>query len=367
MNVGLTKLAFELIATYWSDAPWMRKLKGVEWKENLRKKAGVFIYPSNIIYLNPSILDKPGMDQALLDTLLHELIHVWQRNHIEKKIQLEPTHGKAFRCELYRINGILGREAVTLTHNYEMPSNQKILRKAQALLARSQSSNEHEAALAAAKFTEYAQRYDLALSSEDLLIASELPEIEDQIVAVSQKANNWRVILLSKLAYVNACDMYWRRNAAFVEWHMVGREHRLDQIVWLYDYLEEAITRIVKTEQKAVTQAKGSAYWNSFRVGLASRISQKLLDDFNQRTRIGIKSDNPGENITALMIQNWYTLETKSVNDYIENQNYSFSRTGIMTYSDEAGYSAGNKAGEQINLSQQIKNGSEAKLLKSSE
>lgn len=367
MNINLKELALELIATYWANTPWMSMLKRVEWKENLGKKAGAFTYPSNIIYLNSSILDKPGMEQEVIDTLLHELIHVWQTNHVEIKIRLEPDHGKGFRGELHRINGILGREAVTLTHNYLLPSDAKILRKALALLARSQSSNEHEAALAAAKFTEFAQRYDLALSDQDLQIASQLPEIDDQVVAVSQKANGWRVTLLNNLAYVNACELYWRRKSGFVEWHMIGREHRLDQIVLLYDYLEEAIERVVKTERKAVTKGKGAAYWNSFRIGIVSRICRKLLDDFNQRRKNGLESEGFGQNITALMVQNWYTLETQRVKDYIEKKTYNFQRNTVKTYSDEAGYCDGHKAGDQISLSPQIQQECETKLLKTSE
>ena len=362
-NSQLKKLAFSLIKKYWHHAPWIFLLKKVEWHKMAMNKAGAYNHYEKKIKLNSAMLNKPNMEEAIEDTLLHELIHVWQRHNPDEKIQREAPHGKGFRSEMYRINSILQRDAVTIYHNYQMTGNDRILRKAMGLLARTQSNNEHEAAIAVAKFTEYMQRYDLQLSDEALILANELPELEDQVVAISRVADTWRKVLLSSLAYINASKLFWRNKNGFVEWHCIGREHRLDNIVVLYDYLEEAIERFVHTQQKEARHqglARGRAYWNSFRVGISLTIDQRLQLDFKTRINQGIKVDN-GANISALMIKNWHTSETENLNNFA-NQNYSFKKTKNPNLSSYHGYHDGKNAGNKINLNRQVKSKSYKKL-----
>jgi hypothetical protein len=249
---------------------------------------------------------------------------------------------------------------VTTYHHYQMAGNEAILRKAMALLARTRSHNEHEAAIAAAKFTEYMQRYDLQLSGEALMLASALPSLEDQVVAISKVADSWRKILLSGLANINACQLFWRQKTGFVEWHCLGREHRLDQLVFLYDYLEEAIERLVISQQKEARQqglskGKGRSYWNSFRVGIVLTINERLQADFQARMREGIKSEQQPE-ISALMVQNWHTSETQAVADFAAS--YSFRKSRNISVTSYTGYYDGKNAGNQINLNQQVKSNS---------
>ncbi|NES87283.1 MAG: hypothetical protein F6K10_41505 [Moorea sp. SIO2B7] len=357
-NKQLKELALEYLKTYWHDCPWMLVLNKVEWTNLGIRKAGCYLHYQKSIQLNTAILDKPGMEQGTKDALLHELIHVWQRNHPDEKIKREPPHGRAFRSQMYRLNGILGREAITTYHNYQMPGNERILRKAMALLARTKSNNEHEAAIAAAKFTTYMQQYELQLSEKYLVLASELPELVDQVVAISRVADSWRKILLSSLAYLNACQLFWRNQSGFVEWHMIGREHRLDQVVLLYDYLEEAITRLVTTQQKIARQegfSKGRAYWNAFRVGIANNIYQRLKADFEIRMHQGIKVDNNQESVSALVVQNWHIEENNAVSAFVAAKNYSFVRGRNYCITSVAGYYDGHNAGNTVSINQQIK------------
>lgn len=279
---------------------------------------------------------------------------------------------------MYRINSILKREAVTTYHNYQMPANQKILRKASALLARTQSANEHESALAASKFAEYMQRYNIQLSRESLMLAKELPELEDQVVAISRVADNWRKKILSGLADINACQLFWKYKTAYIEWHMIGRENRLDQIVFLDDYLEEAIERIVSAAQKTARQKKlsqGRAYWNAFRVGIATNIVQRLKADFFRRMNEGINDEtrdrakpatlnvptsfNNNSIVSALVVQTWDKEEKQAVETYINEQNYSFKTVKGGSIRSVTGYNAGQNAGKNINLNQQLRSSSQ--------
>lgn len=364
-NEELQDIALKLINMFFSEDPWILSLKKVEWADIGKRKAGHYIHKTKTIQLNRPILDHPEMEQATLDVLLHELIHVWQSNHPDFEITIEPSHGKAFRAQMYRLNGMLGRDAIAVYHNYQLPGNEGILRKAMALLARTQSENEHEAAIAAAKFTEYMQRYDLQLDNETLLLTDELPQLEDQVVAISRIADSWRKILLSGLSYIFACHLYWKSKGSFVEWHMIGREHRLDQVVFLYDYLEEAIQRLVAKEQEINRKqgiSKGRAYWVSFRVGIAHNIYERLKQDFEQRMKEGINANTDYNNVSALVVQNWHHSEKQAVADFIETQEYSFRSAKSSLISNEAGFCDGKEAGNSVSINRQLKTSS-TKLL----
>lgn len=360
----LTQLAFNYIRKYWLDCHWLKNLTEVKWKNLGQKKAGYYYHKTKSIALNSLILT-PTMTIEIEETLLHELIHLWQYNHPDESVVIQPPHGKAFRLEMYRINGILGREAVKIYHNYQMPESEKILRKAKALLARTQSNNEHEAMIAAAKFTQYLQQYDLQLSDELLLLAQELPELEEQVVAISKVADSWRKILLSGLAYVNACQLFWQRKVGYIQWKMIGREHRLAQVVLLYDYLEESLEKLVKLKQKELKKEgikQDKSYWNAFRVGIANNINERLRADFERRLNQGIEASQEVNCISALTVQNWFNSEKLAVTEFLNQQNYKFRKTRGIAISNSAGYNDGNSAGNSINTNQQISNSKTSKI-----
>jgi predicted SprT family Zn-dependent metalloprotease len=352
----LTQLAFNYIKKYWREDDWMFNLTQVNWGKLGQKKAGCYDDKTKSIAINTMIIT-PTMTREIEETLLHELIHLWQYNHPDESIVIQPPHGKAFRLEMYRINGILGREAVKIYHNYQMPGNEKVLRKAKALLARMQSNNEHEATIAAAKFTQYLQQYDLQLSDESLLLAQELPELEEQVIGISKVADSWRKILLSGLAYVNACQLFWQRKVGYIQWKMIGREHRLAQVVLLYDYLEEALEKLVKLKQKELKKKgikQDKSYWNAFRVGIAYNINERLRADFESRLNKGIEASKEVNCISALTVQNWFNSENLAVTEFLNQQNYKFRTTRGIAISNSAGYNDGNSAGNNINTNQQI-------------
>jgi len=356
MNINLTQEYKKNRKQFWQNCPWMPEKIKIEWAK-LNRNAGCYSQQLKLILLNQDILNKPGMEQATKDTLLHEMIHCWQRNHPLEIINTEPPHGKYFRTEMYRINGILEREAVTLRHDYQLPSNNKILRKAKALLAKTQSCNEYEAAIAAAKFTEYMQQYDLELDKETLAIAAELPPLVDEIVAISKRADTWRRNLLFILSKINACTLYWRKKSCVVEWRMVGRENRLDRVVLIYDYLTEAIENLVTQAQQSdriQEEAKGRAYWNSYRVGIVNNISQRLDNDFDTRMKTGLTAIDSQPAISALVVKNWYDQETEAIKKYIKNQKYSFKTAKNATVTSSTGYHHGMEAGNAISINQQI-------------
>jgi len=360
----LTKLAFNYIKEYWRECDWMWKLSYVNWGNLGQKKAGCYYHKNQSIALNNLIL-KPTMLEEIEETLLHELIHLWQYNHPDDSIVIQPPHGKSFRTQMYRINGILGRDAVKIYHDYQMPETEKILRKARALLARTQSNNEHEAMIAAAKFTQYLQQYDLQLTDESLLLAQELPQLEEQVIAISKVADSWRKILLSGLAYVNACQLFWQRKVGYIQWKMIGREHRLAQVVLLYDYLEEALEKLVKLKQKELKREgikQNRAYWNAFRVGIAYNINERLRADFESRLNQGISASNEVNYISALTVQNWFNSENLAVTDFLNQQNYKFRTTKSIIISNQSGYEEGNSAGNQINMNHQISNSQSSKI-----
>lgn len=351
----------------------------------------------NAAAFTPLEQDGPALAAALEAVLLHELCHHVQRHQHGHGVA---SHGREFRELMWHINGQLQRDVVTTYHSLQLrPAGaeaEKLQRRALALLARTTSSNEHEAALAAAKYTELSLAFDLQLDPATGALAQGLPPHDDVCVHVAKRADAWRRELLQAIADVNSCKLYWQPKAEFVQFRLVGRPHKIDQAYDTVDYLLEAIERCMEAERKAAKQdpwikgekqvfyeapccmldsraetlmyssamvhilqrRSGRSYWGAFREGVVASINSRMRADHKRRLQEGIAaSDNGMRHVPALVVQDHFRREQEAVESTLKDRGYSFRSSEVGGHRHGGGHQAGRAAGKQISLNRQVRSG----------
>lgn len=153
-----------------------------------------------------------------------------------------------------------------------------LIEKVQKLLALAESSNEHEATLAAEKAQELMLRYGIELAHIAALADKEVGIGSNRIGC---RIDPWRRALARAVAVANGCDMVYtglprKWTGDFTFW---GPRDTLPGVVTLYQYLEAQLVVISRLEAVKVSHASAarSMQWRrSFLVGAVSRISARL-------------------------------------------------------------------------------------------
>lgn len=243
-------MAWPLQAFFWERSNSSKQLK--------QRWAGW--YTDSNIYLDPDFfrgLPAERQSRAIMDVALHELCHHVQRSEYGDV----PTHGKEFRLLANHVNGVLQRQAVDIYHELaKTPEGEEAARAqrtALALLARTTSSNEHEAALAAAKYAEFTSKNNLTLDSHAEALAGNLPEIVREHIWTSKVMNTWLIRVLQAVAYTHGCTFTYRRTLdACTQIHFYGRSIKISQAYDMIEYLTTAIDRVVAKEMKEAKKKK---------------------------------------------------------------------------------------------------------------
>lgn len=345
-------MAMEPIRSFSWERPKFEKAKRDRW-------AGW--YCSGSITLDPDffrgISDATQQSEAIQDVLLHELCH-----HVQRTMYGEvPPHGKEFRKLAYFVNGKLNRDAVQIYHSLaktpEGKEAERAQKKALALLALTTSSNEHEAAVAAAKYAEFIAQNNIVLDRHSNTLAEALPEIIGEHIWTSKSNFTWLSTIISAVAHVQGCyATVTRKNCSCVAYHFYGRPNKISQSYDLIDYLTEAIERVVSKAKAEANESapKGKSYWMAFREGVASRVSKSLYDDHNKRMEEGLTSSNGINHIPGLVLRSAFDREYQAVKYYVENLPVKIGKASKYRGScSKAGRHAGYAAGASISTARQ--------------
>lgn len=369
-------MAWPLRAFFWERSTSSKKLK--------QRWAGW--YTNSNIYLDPDFFRglPPGrQSQAIIDVGLHELCHHVQR----AKYGDVPTHGREFRLLANHVNGVLRRQAVDTYHELaKTPEGEEAARAqrtALALLARTTSSNEHEAALAAAKYAEFTSKNNLTLDSHAGALAGNLPEIVKEHIWTTKVMNTWLMRVLQAVAYTHGCTFTYRRTQdACTHIHFYGRSIKISQAYDMIEYLTGAIDRVVAKERKeakkkltplpkakegtadwwntnfnayvARNEPRGRSYWMAFREGVAQRVAAALHADHKRRMEEGITAPNGITHVPGLVLKSAMAKEMEAANDYMTWLHPSLGRSVARKGSQSAaGRSAGYAAGASVSVAKQ--------------
>jgi hypothetical protein len=152
---------------------------------------------------------------------------------------------------------------------------EKVIERVRKLLALAGSSNEHEAAAAAAKAQELLLKYNLSTAS----VEGETPT-EEAVQKVFTDHDNysmgWRSTLLSAICAATSCKMVQQKSYqhAFAKrFWIFGKESNVEVAYYLYEYLVKELLRVGP-------KPSNTPYAHAWRMGACVSVHQKLMATF---------------------------------------------------------------------------------------
>lgn len=215
---------------------------------------------------------------------------------------------------------------------------EKILEKVRRLLALSKSSNEFEAAAAAAKAQELLWKHKLEIHdvpTDDGKVVGE--EFERFAMAAGNSAP-WRGQLINSIAMNNDCRVVTSVVPGY--YSVIGQKSSFEVVEYLFDYLSTTIERLAKEHRQETT-----AWKNGFKLGAVSAVWNTLA---KQR-----KQDAASSVGMALVVVNDKALEDKMQELFPRLRKGKLSK--ISNYS---GFNSGYREGEKIGINRAIPTGS---------
>ena len=233
-------------------------------------------------------------------------------------------------------------------------NTQKILEKIQKLMSLADSPNESEAQSAMDKAQALMVQYNISIS--DISVSDESNDIIEDSIKETGRLSSWESVLMSAVAKVNYCDAFVTRSrrAGKTKLVMVGKPHHVAIAKAMFDYLSATVEREckrVKTENPIDTV--GRSWSASFKLGCASRIASRLKEKMESMKSQGI----PEVAVTALVVVDSFRKADQDIQKYHAQAGRKFGKASKCSFSNGAGYSAGQSAGNSVSLNAQVKSG----------
>ena len=221
--------------------------------------------------------------------------------------------------------------------------DKNIVEKINKLLALASSSNENEAAVAAQKASLLLAQYNLSLAD---LGSDDLTDITELVVETTTRFISWKMLLLCGIAEANGCQAF--RNDYSGKMKLIGSHASLIVCQHMYEYLSKTIERRAKYRQ-----GRGRAYLNAFRVGCATRLSQRLEEQRAEIENNGIAGNSETPQTPAIVVRSMFEKSEAAVAEYLKQQGVEI-KTKSAQLSSELGFDSGYKVGDKISLNKQI-------------
>ena len=208
----------------------------------------------------------------------------------------------------------------------------KVIERIRKLLALSTSSNEFEAAEAAAKAQELLLKYNLSMATVDV------PET-DAVDRVNWLCpdQTWQQVLVNGIATTNLCQVV--RYDSKSKLAIFGSMSNVEVVEYLYSYLAAAIDRLCQDKCKG----QGVAYKNAWRQGAIHTVCQKLREGIEQ-----FKAASP-QSMALILVKD------KAVIDRCNIDFPYLTKVGKATVSNTAGYYQGRADGQGIAIRQGLR------------
>lgn len=216
-------------------------------------------------------------------------------------------------------------------------ANKQVIERIQKLLALSQSSNEHEAALALAKAQALLAEHNLSMAEVQVRTGGKASYLQRHFMLAGQ--DQWRRGLMTMLARFNFCDVvYWRGTAKVA---VVGESENIEAVSMMYRFIEEQLEHLASAGYARYVRLGGQSHvrsWkSSFYLGALQTITQRLQAE---RAKLEASSNN----CRALLV-----VKDTDLKEAMERLHPEVRRRAVR-YAANApdGLSAGREAGHQV-------------------
>ncbi|MEG5041592.1 MULTISPECIES: DUF2786 domain-containing protein [unclassified Microcoleus] len=233
-----------------------------------------------------------------------------------------------------------------------------IVERIKKLLALATSSNENESTAAAQKASLLLAQYNLSLAD---LGPSHQEEIDENSVETTSKFVTWKMMLLSGIADANGCNAM--RNTYTGSMFLVGTSTNLIVCKHLYEYLSSAIEKRANYRKG---NGRGLAYLNAFRVGCATRLRQRLLEQKQEMEESGIPGSGDVAATPGIVVRSMFEKNQQAIADYLEGRGAKVKTRSGSQVSSAAGFYSGYEVGDKISLHKQVQPQGDMKQLNES-
>lgn len=254
-------------------------------------------------------------------------------------------------------------------------THQEALRKAIACLKLSQSPNEAEAALAAAKAQEIIDKYKLDVTSVDFEQQEKQRDDEpiqdfwnDPLDNTTNNGSRWSTNLASVISRVNQCRILVSHgaNAHGTRIGVIGRPSDVQTVRYVYAWLKREVERLCKEN----TGGNSGTYKRHYCLGVVDTIGRKLREQ--QKATQATATTNQGNNPFALVLVKNAIVKIQqrdqAVQKFVDDKYKSKSRASQEQIRDTGGRSHGQRDGHNVRFNAAktgINNGSANKQVSS--
>jgi hypothetical protein len=231
----------------------------------------------------------------------------------------------------------------------------KILRRAKALLAMSEdASSEHEATLAMSRLHKMLAQYNITV--HDLHDKPE--EVGEQgFESIRWPWRNWVVNGVSSLYFCEHYLVPTKKN--YCEYFIVGTETNRLFAQGIIESIFRTIDREGRKQSKIHHGKVDSHFITSFNKGAGMRIYRRC-NELIDAAKEGTLEDEDGNNMPMLL--DVYSQHIEINKAFTSGMSIKLSKSSTRS-SDAAGYAAGKKAADKVQLSRAIQSKSTTKLL----
>lgn len=235
-----------------------------------------------------------------------------------------------------------------------------MIEKVRKLLALSQSSNEHEAALAAEKAQAMLAEYNLSMAD----VASEEKD-EDFIIDADDVTESvpWRRTLAASVAKLYFCDYFFThrydptvsRSCGYIRKDIhsfVGAPHNITIAKMMFQYLSQTVERLADEGSLRYTPGERGPYKTSFKMACTRRLGTRIFERI-QAARAGQIKTESGTTLPALA--SLYDRTKQQLTAFLDKEVGNLkSSKDRSKQTHQGGIIDGRKAGDSISLDQQI-------------
>ena len=222
-------------------------------------------------------------------------------------------------------------------------------------------ATESEAKNASAHVMRLLAKYNLSMATFDK-IANKPEEIGRDQMQNNGSMPVWKSNLLSAIAKAHFCAIYLTHGYRTTSHVLVGKPTNVQAVKIVYAFLTDVIETDTKSAFKAYTGFEhGKTYCNSFRLGMVSRISERLREEMKAIHEDQVAEETkalgdgtpyvPGAPQTSIVVKNMFDDAQKEIREYYRSVGIKLGTSGYSgTNKSGAGYHSGRRAGENVPL-----------------